>query len=502
MRLAAGFAVVAALACGGGAPPVERPPNVIVILADDLGYNDISLHGNRLWSTPNIDRIGREGVRFNRGHTTHATCSPSRAALMTGRYQQRFGYEFTVGANNLVPGFDGTLGPRDPRTVITPEANDPVRLEIQGVPPEEITLAELVGPAYRSAMLGKWHLGVGPRFSPSSQGFDEWIGFGAALYGAVDDPEVIAARLPWDGIDNVLWSRLRTTVQRNGEDVEPGKYLTDFLTDEAVRFIDESGDEPFLLYLSYFAPHTPLQAPKDVYDRLDHIGVERQRVYAAMIESMDEGVGRVLDKLDEEGLAENTLVFFTSDNGGAPYVNIPHLNDPFRGWKGTFYQGGVVVPYLLRWPERVPAGLVREAPVSTLDVFPTVAEATGAQPPGDRAYDGESLLPLVDDPSAHGERALLWRAGDYKAVQKGDWKLHIDGTQGKRWLSHLAEDPGEHGDLSGAHPERLDELLGFLEEMEASFVEPLWPTPFYVPFVIDKDEDGTPVGDDYVLFPG
>ncbi len=480
-------------------------PNVIVILADDLGYNDISLHGNNMLSTPNIDSLAADGARFTRGHTTNATCSPSRAGMITGRHQQRFGYEFVVIPPLFVRAFDGTLGEEQGNIIIDIPPEKRVPAAEMGVPTSEITLAEVLKQhGYRTGVIGKWHMGSAKKFQPANQGFDHFVGFypGAALFDERDDPDVVNAKLPWDGIDQFLWRALSNSLIRNGQSFQPDKYMTDVFADEGVQFIEENSDRPFFLYMAFNAPHTPLQAPRRLYDKLSHIEDHKTRVYCAMIESVDEAVGKLLAKLKESGLDENTLVVFSSDNGAAPYTRIPHCNLPFRGSKATYYQGGVVVPFLVRWPKVIKPRTVIDAPVSLLDIFPTAVAAAGAKLPSDRTIDGVSLLPLLrGEVAERPHRALVWRSGKYKAVLAGEYRLQLDETQGKVMLYNIQDDVGERTNLADAMPEKVSELKSLIRRAEQEFVEPAWQTPVYSRVPADIWPDGAPQDAEFVYFP-
>ncbi len=492
--------VLFAFAIGSMTVVADRPPNVVLILADDLGYNDISLHGNTVVRTPNIDRIGSEGVRFTRGHTTNATCSPSRAGLMTGRYQQRFGYEFVV----VPPQFAMALA-GDGNILQTIPADKRVPMEEMGIPTTEITLAESLKEAgYRTGLIGKWHMGSAPRFQPKNHGFDFFTGTlnGAALFDEEDDPQVVNAKLPWDKIDKFLWQMLNNQLIRDDKPYVAAEYMTTFFGKEAVQFIDDRKDDPFFLYLAFNAPHTPLQAPKEVYDRLDYIADHKTRVYYAMIESMDEAIGMVLNKLESLGLDDNTLVIFSSDNGAAPYTRIPHTNSPFRGSKANYFQGGVVVPYLMRWPAAIESGTVLDIPVSLLDVFPTVAQATGAKVPQDRPIDGVNLLPLIrGDVSDAPHQALVWRSGTYKAVLYGDYRLQVDQRQGKTVLYNIKVDVGEQTNLAERMPDKVEELKAILIKAESEFIAPLWQTPIYTRVPDDLWPVEVPKDAQFMYFP-
>jgi arylsulfatase A-like enzyme len=372
-----------------------RPPNIVVILADDLGFNDITLDGGvatgdggPLVPTPNIDSIATAGVRFRNGYTGNATCAPSRAAIMTGRYATRFGFEFTPAPkafSRLIASFNYQT--RKP--IYHPELEDQVPdLAKLAVPPSEITLAELLKTkGYRTLMLGKWHLGEAPGTRPTGQGFDDFVGFwsGAQMYGDPDDPAIVNSKQDFDPIDVFLWSNLTFAVRKDaGPRFAPGAYMTDYLADEAVRAIDANKGNPFFLYVAFNAPHTPLQATKADYDALAGITDHRLRVYGAMIRALDRGVGKVLGAVHDHGLDDDTLVIFTSDNGGADYIGLPDINKPYRGWKATFFEGGIHAPFFMRWPARIPAGSTYAAPVAHIDIFATAAAAANAPLPTDR----------------------------------------------------------------------------------------------------------------------
>ena len=385
-----------------GRPAAERPPNIVVILADDLGWNDLSWLGGGVADgtvpTPHIDSLARDGVHFANGYSANGTCAPSRAALMTGRYGTRFGFEFTPtpqGFATMVPRLSSREG-RLRRTSAN-EKTSSVPYEDKGMPPSEITLAELLKPAgYHTVHIGKWHLGVGDGMRAHEQGFDESLLMASGLYLPEDDPNVVNSKQEFDGIDRFLWRMLRFAASFNGSPAfEPGGYLTDYYTDQAVQVIEANKDRPFLLYLAHWAVHTPLQALRADYEALSHIEEHRLRVYAAMVRSLDRSVGRVLEALRENGLEENTLVFFTSDNGAPAYIGLPRVNEPFRGWKISFFEGGIHVPFLLKWPARLSGGQVYEAPVHGFDIFSTAAAAAGVALPGDRTIDGVDLVPHV-----------------------------------------------------------------------------------------------------------
>ena len=489
-------------------PATERPPNIVVILADDLGWNDLTWLGGGVAGgtvpTPNIDSLARDGVHFANGYAANGTCAPSRAALMTGRYGTRFGFEFTptpAGFSTVVPLLGNTRGTL--RTTIVQDAGPTIPYEDMGVPPSEITLAELLAAAgYHRVHIGKWHLGTSAGMAPRDQGFDESLLMASGLYLPENHPDVVNSKQDFDGIDRFLWRAMQFSASFNGGPVfEPGGYLTDYYTDEAVRVIEANRDRPFFLYLAHWAVHTPLQALKDDYDALSHIEEHRLRVYAAMVRSLDRSVGRVLDALRENGLEENTLVFFTSDNGAPAYIGLPRVNEPFRGWKISFFEGGIHVPFFLKWPARLAGGQTFDAPVHGFDIFATAAAAAGVELPRDRTIDGVDLVPHVTGEAAGvPHERLFWRTGGYQVVLADGYKLQISDPPGKTWLFHLPSDPTEQRNLADAVPERVAALKQFLAEHNAEQAPPLWPSAVISPTNIDKTRLDPDAPDDEFIY--
>ena len=478
-----------------GRPEAERPPNIVVILADDLGWNDLTWLGGGVAGgtvpTPNIDSLARDGVHFANGYAANGTCAPSRAALMTGRYGTRFGFEFTptpASFSTLVP-LLGNTRPGTLRTTLIEDVGSSIPYGDMGVPPSEITLAELLAPAgYHSVHIGKWHLGLSGGMAPHDQGFDESLLMASGLYLPENHPEVVNSKQDFDGIDRFLWRAMQFSASFNGgPEFEPGGYLTDYYTDQAVRAIEANRNRPFFLYLAHWAVHTPLQALKDDYDALSHIEEHRLRVYAAMVRSLDRSVGGVLAALRENGLEENTLVFFTSDNGAPAYIGLPRVNEPFRGWKISFFEGGIHVPFLLKWPARLTGGQTFEAPVHGFDIFSTAAAAAGVELPRDRIIDGVDLVPFVAG-EAEGvpHERLFWRTGGYQAVLADGYKLQISDPPGRTWLFHLPSDPTEQRNLADAAPTRVDALRELLAEHNVQQAAPLWPSAVASPINVDK----------------
>ena len=427
----------------------RTPPNVLLIFVDDLGYCDTELYGCDTVPTPNINRLADEGVLFTDGYVSSPVCSPSRAGLLTGRHQQRFGHEFL------------------PSTAAD---------STSGLPMGEVTLADVMRDAgYVTGMVGKWHLGVQKQFHPTNRGFDEF--FGMTTWGAdYVDPtrdDVKAIRRPRRPVPTGNWERGIDTVQRGTTPVAEGEYLTEAFTQEAIAFINKHKERPLFLYLPHLAVHGPLQVTQKYYDRFPHIKDESSRIYAAMTSALDDGIGEVLDALEQNGLDDNTLVIFTSDNGAgvADYCS----NEPLRLGKQTMFEGGVRVPFAIKWPGKIPKGTTYEHPISTLDIFPTVLAAAGASPPTDIALDGVDLMPYLSGSNSEKPHdKLFWRAGNIWATRDGDWKLIY--AADRHWLYDLSADIGEKTNLADKRPDMVKEMTASFEQWNRGNVEPLWPS--------------------------
>ena len=489
----------------------ERPPNIIVIMTDDMGFNDVSFYGGGMIETPNIDQLGQQGVSFDNGYAGNSVCAPSRAMLMTGKYATRFGFEFTPTPDPMEKIFRIlSAGDENPRKINFLDVEpSPLSYDQRGLPSSEITIAEALKELdYHTVHIGKWHLGRSEGLDPNSQGFDESLLMASGLYLPEDSPEVVNSKQDFDMIDKVLWSILDYAASYNGgERFAPKGYLTDYYTNEAVKVIEANKDRPFFMYLAHWGLHTPLQALKSDYDALtEEIPDHRQRVYAAMIRALDRSVGDVMQALKDNGLDDNTLVIFTSDNGGANYVGLPNINKPFRGWKLTLFEGGTHVPFFMRWPSVLPAGKIYPHPVSHLDVFSTaMAAATTASTKQVETYhlDGLNLLPFIKgDIDTAPDRAIFWKEGHYQAVLSDGWKLHRSANPDKLRLFNLAVDPTEQTDLAASNQSKVDELAALLDEHNLAQAKPLWGPAVEIPVWIDK-----PLGveltkqDDYIYFP-
>ena len=446
MNVANSFLVTAALLIGvaqaANAQSKARPtrPNILIILADDLGFADVGFHGCKDIPTPNLDRLARSGVTCTNGYVSGPYCSPTRAGLLTGRYQTRFGHEFNPGNG----------------------AN-------QGLPLDEMTMANYLGTSgYATGLVGKWHLGETPRMRPLQRGFGEYFGFLAGQH----------PYLPGRGMP----------IFRGNEHVAEKEYLTDAFGREAVDFIGRHKQKPFFLYLAFNAVHTPMQATEARLEKFASIANEQRRTYAAMTLGMDEAIGKVLDKLHDEHLDENTLIFFFSDNGGPTMQGTTingSRNTPLRGSKRTTLEGGIHVPFVVSWPGKLPAGTKFDAPVIQLDVLATVLAEVPVIQEREIPLDGVNLLPyLTGRRQGSPHDALYWRLGDQMAIRQGDWKLvrydpMADGQKnaGKATaakLYNLKEDIGESHDLVEKQPEKVKSLQAAWDRWNADNVRPKW----------------------------
>jgi arylsulfatase A-like enzyme len=470
----------------GTAPATERPPNVLLIVADDLGKHDTSVYAPSSTPTPTLEKLAAGGVAFTQAYVTAALCAPSRAALLTGRYAQRYGFELLTHdryPRNRLEGLvvrhlladhgwqpsDGPAG--------APRAAD---IAHQGVPPSELLLPELLKKhGYATGIFGKWHLGSSEALAPLRRGFDAQYGFYEAFTVMADpeDPGIVSIR-HGDLPDRFQWfrgDRSRSPILRDGVVVDEKRYLTDAIADEAIAWIGRQQDRPFFAYVPFNAPHAPFQAPRAYVERFASEPREDRRVYMAMIASLDDAVGRVLAALDRAGVAQDTLVVFLSDNGGATYTGVPD-NTPLADGKFSNFEGGTNVPFVVRWPGRIAPGTTYREPISALDAFATIAAAANVGLPSDREYDGLDLLPyLRGEKTTPPHEALFWRAAGHRAVRAGQEKLIVDARTGSRVLFDLAADPSEQRDLVPERPARADELEAELREWEKRLIPSRWP---------------------------
>lgn len=407
----------------------EKRPNILLIVADDLGYGELGLQGNNEIPTPHLDALAKNGVRFTNGYVSGTYCSPTRAGLLTGRYQQRFGHEFNPGPA---------------------EAGRKVGLSL-----EQRTIADRFKAAgYATGMFGKWHLGNQPEFHPLKRGFDEYYGFLGGAHSYVNVGKGPNALL------------------RGTEPVSEIDYTTDAFAREAVKFIEKNREKPWFVYLPFNAVHGPLEAPEKYLAKFAHIQDTKRRTYAAMEAALDDAVGTVIAKLDELKLEENTLIFFFSDNGG-PTAGNTSSNGPLRGFKAQVWEGGVRIPFVVQWKGKLPAGKTYDHPIIQLDIQPTALAAAGVEPSADAKFEGVNLLPYLTGEKVEApHQALFWRFGQQRAVRSGEWKL-VEAGQGVQ-LFNLTNDIGEKQDVAAEHPEKLKELEAAYAEWNKSNVEPAW----------------------------
>ena len=413
----------------------ESKPNILLILADDLGFEDLGFQGSKDIQTPHLDALAAGSIRFTDGHTTASVCSPSRAGLMTGRYQQRFGHE----AN-------------------TPDFPD-------GMDLAEITMAQrLKSLGYRTASIGKWHLGATDQQYPTQRGFDTFYGLREGSRSYFYDEK--KSDKPGD----------HHAIEENGRQVKFDGYLTDVFGEQAVDFIQQSSDQPFFLYLSFTAPHGPLQAKEEDLARFSHIQDKRRRTYAAMIWAMDRAIGKVLDELERSGRLQNTLVWFLSDNGGA--TNNASSNLPLAGHKGIKFEGGIRVPFLMQWKARFPVGRTDQRMISALDILPTSVAAAGSSvepdPKNARPLDGVNLLPyLTGEKDGVPHKKLYWHKLWFSATRDGPWKLIYVQDYGYA-LYNLDDDLSEKRNLANRYPDRVKAMAEDLKTWRGQMIEPLW----------------------------
>lgn len=479
----------------GPATRTSDKPNVIVILVDDMGFNEVSSYGggmgNGQFKTPNIDQLAADGVLCRNGYATTAVCAASRASLLTGRYSTRFGFEYTPtskGFGKLIAGMNEN---QDPPAIYRAEVDEQLpEVATMGLPPSEIILPEVLKPkGYHSVHIGKWHLGGAEKFQPHNQGFDEslWLESGG-FFLPEDDPNVVNAKLPFDPIDKFLWGNLPYAVEFNDSGrFEPDGHMTDYFTNEAVKVIEKNKNQPFFLYLAYWAVHTPLQALKSDYDALSYIEDHAERVQAAMVKSVDRGVGKVRQALKDNDIDDNTIIIFTCDNGAPGYVGLPDLNKPYRGWKLSLFEGGIHVPFIVSYPDSIPAGQVYDGRISNIDIFSTAAHLAGATLPTDRILDGTNMLSyLTGSKVGVPDRPLFTKNGTFSQVIKDDWKLLWDQEQQKKWLFNLSNDPTERNNLVNGSPDKLSELSEILAAFLAEQADPIWEGALSSPIHIDK----------------
>ncbi|WP_087506833.1 sulfatase [Neiella marina] len=419
-------------------------PNILLIFSDDAGYADFGFHGSREMKTPNLDQLAKQGMRFDQAYVSAAVCGPSRAGLLTGRYQQRFGFE----ENNInAEGYMSQHG---------------LTGSDMGLPLNQKTIANyLQERGYKTAIFGKWHQGDADRFHPNKRGFDYFYGFrgGARSYYELTAEEA----------DALPQNRLEENFKNFSE---PKAYLTDVLADGAIEYMEQNGNQPFFIYLSFNAVHAPMQAEPDDLAQFPNLTGKRKTL-AAMNLSMDRAIGRVLTRLDELGLGDNTLVIFTNDNGGPSDQNASD-NYPLSGTKASHLEGGIRVPFLMRWPGVTKAATVYEYPVSTLDLLPTFLNAAGGNANELTDLDGDDLKPFVTGAKqSRPHQKLYWKKENRAAIRDGDWKL-LRFPDRPAELYNLEKDQAEKHDLAASHPQKVRALYKALFQWETTLARPAW----------------------------
>ena len=424
----------------------SKKPNIIIILVDDMGYADVGFNGCKDIPTPNIDRIATNGVKFTNGYVTFSVCGPSRAGLLTGRYPQRFGYERNP-----------QYRPHDPN---------------MGLPKEEKTLAEaLKQVGYASGIIGKWHQGADISNHPLNRGFKEF--FGHLGGGHRYFPEELTIKDSY-AVDNDEGVSYKTWIMRNHEPIQTKKYLTDEFSDEAVRFVENHQKSPFFLYLAYNAPHSPLQATQEYLNRFPNIVDKKRKTYAAMVSAVDDGVGKLLDRLEALQLDKNTLVYFLSDNGG-PEKDNGSDNGILREGKSSVYEGGYRVPFAMQWKGTVKPG-VYDNPISSLDIFATIAALSKTPIKADCPLDGVNLIPYITGKNKGLPHETIYlRKFDAKSysVRHKDLKLVLK-KDGIPQLYDLTKDIGEQNDIAQQHPEEVKKLQIIRKEWDSQLIDPIF----------------------------
>ncbi|HAI84466.1 MAG TPA: N-acetylgalactosamine 6-sulfate sulfatase [Chitinophagaceae bacterium] len=428
-------------------PAADTRPNIIIIITDDQGYGDVGFNGCSDIQTPNIDKIAANGVVFTQAYVTYAVCAPSRAGLLTGRYQDRFGYS----RNPLYK-------PNDPN---------------QGLSLEETLLPQLLQQHnYTTMAIGKWHLGAHEKYRPWNRGFDTFFGFLGGGHRYHPNEYTIANE---DSAKNEAES-YKTKLTRNGVPVDETMYITDAFSREAVNFIKRSSKQPFFLYLAYNAPHAPLQATESYLKRYEHVKDTKRRTYAAMVSAVDDGVGVILATLQEQGIADNTIVIFLSDNGGPKQDNASD-NGHLRGGKGTLFEGGIRVPFAMQWPMRIKSHTTYTKPVSSLDIFATIADELHITSQVKKPLDGVNLLPFINGLKNEApHNYLYWRQYDqkrYAVLHASGLKLHLSDTS--KMLFNVSSDIGEHQNIIQQEASNSSMLLAKKNEWEAQMIPPqIW----------------------------
>lgn len=420
----------------------SKKPNIVLLFSDDAGYADFGFQGSKVMITPNLDKLASEGVVFTQGYVSASVCGPSRAGIMTGKYQQRFGFE-----ENNVPNFMS--------------CNTALDGENMGMPLNQVTIGDhLKKLGYATAFFGKWHLGGADCYHPTKRGFDEFFGFRGGDRSYFEYPNVSKV------------AKDKRLERGFGNYVEPERYLTDKLGEEAVDFIERNQDKPFFAFVSFNAVHTPMEAEEKDMNKFPQLFGKRQQV-AGMTLALDRACGLILDKLKKLGLDENTIVVFTNDNGGPTDKNAS-INLPLAGTKSNHLEGGVRVPYVMRWPGEIKADTKYDYPVSTMDLLPTFVDAAGGDSKSLEQIDGVDLMPYIKKENTNRpHEVLFWKKACRASVRKGDFKL-LRFPDRPAELYNIIDDESEQNDLAVQYPDKVREMYKMIFEWESTLERPRW----------------------------
>lgn len=478
-----------------------KPPNIVFIVIDDLGKSEVSAYGSYTMKTPNIDQLASEGVLFADCYVSSPVCAPSRAGMMSGRYPTRYGFEtqpMEIYPNNMAVYAMGKYMINTGDFVMDEKPKFPPEWEIQkqGLPPTEFTLAEILKMRnYNTACIGKWHLGFSEELIPNNRGFDYQYGFYGAftLYSEKrDDPNMVnhvqssfSAKHQWK-----MGRKETSAIRKNDKVIKENRYLTFAIMDEGIEFMarEKDKEDPFFLYLAFNAAHVPFQAPRVYYELESNEPDENKRVYHAMIHALDDAIGTFMQKLKQLGLEENTIIYLISDNGGASYTKAT-TNAPYKGGKLTMFEGGVNVPFIMKWKGKIPEGIVYENPVSSMDIFMTSVDAAQCELPDDRVYDGVNLIPFINnevDSLPHD--VFYWKSDHIQAMRKGNWKFLLSTRDKWMELYNISTDKYEHYDLNEVDADTLIKLRQEFDVWEKDLHKPLWPRLMDHKFTIDGKE--------------
>ncbi len=468
--------------------PDSVKTNILWIIVDDLSIADTDLYTDGPVHVPNMQRLARRGIKFTNAYVSSPVCSPSRASLLTGRYNQRFGFEHQLHERYLSNrmeyyAFKYLIDSYPWEPQYQTEVPDETVISEMGLPLSEISLAEIVKPqGYTSGYMGKWHVGKLQKNAPAAFGYDEFYGFMAShsLYIPEGTDGFTDQKIPEDFTDQYIWEGQRDglhAIQKNGQVIDEKRYLTDAITEETIAFLEKNKDSPFYCVAAYNAPHTPLQAPDNYVSQFESIEDPYKKVHYAMIKSLDDNLGRLFDYLDKSGLSENTLVLFISDNGGAEY-NLTTTNGQYQGGKITSFEGGVKVPMIMSWPGVLPENITYDHIVHATDLFVTSAMAAGAELPADRIYDGSDLTSSILNNTIPHEY-IFFQMGDNRGVRNADWKLIWNEDNGDSSLYYIQNDPYEFTDRYPENPAVIDTLTAAFEKWSKLNQSAAWPSMIY-----------------------